>query len=149
MKKIEHLVKLSERRFKHFIESVAPKFDSETQADLMMGMSGAISLHQISKLVRHFTELVRKTKSFQLAIIIQMQLPFIERISKALLRGTEALTNGWPIGDSIAPYVVEHMIDKYKEFDEETIIAKKRAEGRDVIFIRAKGPGGRTGNLGK
>ncbi len=149
MKKIEHLTKLSEKRFKHFVRNLVPSYDSEIRADLMMGMSGAISLHHISKQVRHFVELVRKTRNLQLAMILQMQLPFIERVSKALLRGTEALTNGWPIGDSVGPYVVQHMIDRYKEADEDTLVAAKRIKGKKVIFVRAKGPGGRTGNLGE
>ncbi len=149
VKKIEHLVKLSEKRFKYFVDNVAPKYDSETKANLVMGMSGAISLYQVAKIVRHYVELIRKTKNLQLAMVLQMQLPFVERMSKALLRGTESMANGWPIGDSIGPHVVQNMIDGYKDADEETIIATKRIHGKKVIFVRAKGPGGRTGNIGK
>src|SRR3989338_4352980 len=49
MKKIEHLVDLSERRFEGFVDKVAPKADEETQANLMMGLSWALTLHQIEK----------------------------------------------------------------------------------------------------
>lgn len=151
IKKFEHLTNLSEKRFKYFVRRIAPKFDSENQANLSMGLSGAISLNQIAKLVRHFVEIVRKTKNLQLALILQMQLPLIERMSKALLKGTEALTNGWSIGDSVGSLVAAHLIgnSKTKEIEEDTLLARKKIKGKDVLIIKAKGPGGRLGKLGK
>lgn len=151
MKKIEHLVNLSERRFKYFVEQVAPRADKETQANLMMGLSGAISLHQITKIIKHYIGLIKKTKNLQLAMILQMQMPFIEKISKALLKGTEALTNGWPIGDAAGPVVATHLIgdSRVKDFDEDTTMATKRIKGKTVYIVKAKGPGGRLGKIGK
>jgi len=150
VKKLEHISNQQEEKFKYFISRIAPKYDSETQAYLVMGMSGAVSLNQIAKIVRHFVELIKKTKNLQLAMLLQMQLPMIEKISKALLKGTEALSNGWTIGDSIGPYVASRMIGdtKIQSIDEETITAKKKVKGKDVIFVRARGPGGRLGKLG-
>jgi hypothetical protein len=150
IKKIEHLTNLSERRFKHFVKTIAPKFDSESQANLMMGLAGAISLNQISKVVRHFVETIRKTKNLQLALLLQMQLPMIEKISKALLKGTEAMTNGWPLGDAAGALVAAHLIgeSKAKEVDD-TVVVSKKLKGKNVIIIKAKGPGGRLGKLGK
>lgn len=151
VKKFEHLSDLSEKRFQYFVKNVAPKTNPEEQANLVMGLAGAVSLHQIAKIVRHFVELVRKTKNLQLAMLLQMQLPLIERISKALLKGTEALANGWPIGDSFGPYTASRMIgDKRgKEIEEDTLMVSKKIKGKQVMIIRAKGPGGRLGKLGK
>lgn len=151
VKKIEHLSNLQESRFKYFVKNVAPHFDSESRANLMMSLSGAISLHQIEKIVRHYVELVKKTKNFQYGLILQMQLPMIERLSKALLKGTEALANGWSLGDSIGALVAAKLIGntKTKEIEEDTLIAKKKIKGRTVFIIKAKGPGGRLGKLGK
>lgn len=151
MKKFEHIVDLEKYRFKYFIKQVAPELGSEEQSNLMMGMSGAISLHELAKIVRHFVELIKKTKSYNLALVIQMQLPFIERIGKALLRGTEALSNGWPLGDTIGAYVAGNFIgdSKVTEGDEETVVCRKRHKKRDIIVIKAKGPGSRTGNPGR
>jgi hypothetical protein len=151
IRKIEHMFNLSEKRFKIFVKEIAPKFDEEEQANIIMGLSGAISLNQISKLVRHFVELIKKTKNIQLALLLQMQLPMIERISKALLKGTEALTNGWPVGDSIGSLVAAHLIgnSKTKEIEQDTLMCKKKIAGRNVIIIKAKGPGGRLGKFGR
>jgi len=151
VKKIEHVYDLSERKFKYFVKTIAPKMDSESQANLVMGVSGAVSLNQISKIVRHYVETIRKTKNLQLAMVLQMQLPMIERISRALLKGTEALTNGWPIGDSIGPLVAAKLIgdSKTKEIEEDVLLSRKKIKGKNVLMIKAKGPGGRLGKLGK
>lgn len=151
IKKLEHIANLSEKKFKYFAKSVAPHLDVESQANLMMGLSGAVSLNQVSKIIRHYVEMVRKTKNLQLAMVIQMQLPLIEKIAKALLRGTEALTNGWPIGDSVGSLVAAHLIGnlKTKEIEEDTLLARKKIKGKNVFIIKAKGPGGRLGKLGR
>lgn len=149
--KVEHIVNLSEKRFKVFAEKVAPQLDAEEQANLVMGLSGAISLNQIFKIVRHICELVKKTKNAQLAMIYQMQMPLIERIAKALLTGTEALSNGWPIGDAAGSLFAAHMIEntKTKEIEEDVLMAKRKIKGKNVFILKARGPGGRLGKLGK
>jgi len=151
MKKLEHITTLEEKRFKYFVKEIAPGLNSEEQANLVMGFSGAISLNQVAKVVRHYVETIKKTKNLQLAMILQMQLPMIERIAKALLDGTESLSNGWPIGDCAGSLVVAHMIGdgKTREIEEETLVAKKRMFGKNVFLIKAEGPGGRLGKLGK
>ena len=151
MKKIEHIYILSEKRFNYFAKTVAPDFDEESRANLVMGLSGAVSLNQIAKIVRHYVEMARKTKSLQWAMMLQMQLPTIERFSKGLLKGTEALTNGWPIGDSIGPLVAADLIGdaRTREVEEGTLVAVRTIKKRKVFLIKAKGPGGRLGKLGK
>ena len=151
VRKLEHLIDLEKDRFKYFVNQVSPKLDSENKANLMMGLSGAMSLYMLSKLVRHFVELIKKTKSINLAMILQMQLPLIERLARALLHGTEALANGWPVGDTIGAYVAANLIDNSKviEADDETVVSWKKYKKRDIIIVKAKGPGGRTGNPGR
>lgn len=151
IKKLEHLMLLSEKRFKEFVKRIAPKLDEEERSNLAMGISGAIALNQIFKLVRHFLETIKKTRNWQLSLIFQMQLPIIERISKALLEGTEGLIKGWPLGDSIAPLVAAKLIgsSKVKNFGDDIVYAEKNIEGRRVIIMKAKGPGGRLGKIGK
>jgi len=151
MRKIEHVVDLSEKRFKYFVDRVAPHLDSEEKANLTMGLSGALSLNQLAKVVRHFVEMLRKTKNLQFAVILQIQISLLERPAKALLAGTEALTNGWPIGDAAGPFVVANMIGDStpKEIEEGTLVYQKKIKKRTVYIVKAKGPGGRLGKLGK
>jgi len=150
VEKLEHVLNLSDERIKSFVREIAPKLDSEEQMNLCMGLSAAISLHQLAKIMKHYLELIKKTKNLQLALLIQMQLPLIDRISKALVSGTEALTNGWPIGDSIGPLIVGGLIGNSKCIEKnETVICRKKIKGKDVILIKAKGPGGRVGKIGR
>ena len=151
IKKIEHLTILEEKRFKYFVKSIAPHLDEETRQNVLMGIAGTLTLNQIKKIVRHLTELVRKTKNWQLGMVYTMQLPLVERLAKALLQGTEAFTNSWPVGDSIGNLIGAHLIGdaKVKEIEEDTILAKRKIKGKTVYIIKAKGPGGRLGKLGR
>lgn len=144
--KLKHLSELVEDRFKDFSKEIAPKMNPEDQASLVGGLSGAISMNQIAKIVRHFVEMIRKTKNLQLAMVLQMQMPAIEKISKAVLVGTEVMANGWPMGDSTGPMVATHLIGDLKGKEiRDTIIVRKKIKGRNVVILKAKGPGGRLG----
>ncbi|MEM5797591.1 MAG: DUF1512 family protein [Candidatus Aenigmatarchaeota archaeon] len=146
LNKLSHLTELVEDRFKDFSKEVAPKMNPEEQASLVAGLSGAITMNQIAKIVRHFVETVKKTKNLQLALVLQMQVPFIEKIAKAVLNGTETMTNGWPMGDSIGPMVASYLIgDSRGKEIADTIVVRKKIKGRNVIILKAKGPGGRLG----
>jgi hypothetical protein len=151
VKKIEHLTIQSEEKFKYFVRRIAPNMDSEEQANLIMGLSGAMSLYQIEKLIRHVLETMKKTKNYQLGLMLSMQLPLIEKISKALLKGTEALANGWPIGDGIGPLIVSNLAGNviWKEIEEDVSAINKKIKGKNVVILKAKGPGGRLGRIGK
>ncbi len=152
VRKIEFVSDLAEKRFKYFVKQIAPKMGEEHKSNLIMGLSGSIMLHQISKIVKHFIELIRKTKNIQLAMIIQLQMPFIERIVKALAKGTEAMTNGWPIGDTIGPLIAAELIGSSKakdQADKDIIVCRKKLAGKNVIIVKARGPGVRLGKLGR
>lgn len=146
LNKLDHLFELVEGKFKDFSKEIAPRMSPEDQASLVGGLSGAITMNQIAKIVRHFVETIKKTKNLQLALILQMQMPFIEKIAKAMLNGTETMANGWPMGDSAGPMVASHLIgDSRGKEIRDTIIVRKKIKGRNVIVVKAKGPGGRLG----
>ncbi len=151
VKKIEHIGNLEEKRFRHFVGEIAPHLNEEEKANMVMGLSGAVTLHQVAKIIKHYYELIKKTKNLQMAMIIQMQIPLIERLVKALAKGTEAMTNGWPIGDTIGPLIAAELIGNGKTqlMYDETTICRKKLKGRDVIVMKARGPGGRLGKLGR
>ncbi|MCJ7816464.1 MAG: DUF1512 domain-containing protein, partial [Candidatus Aenigmarchaeota archaeon] len=99
----------------------------------------------------HYVEIVRKTKNIQIAMLLQMQLPMIERIAKAMFKGTESLSKGEPIGDGLGPLVIADMAPKnsWKEIEEDIIVSGAKSNGRNLILVKAKGPGGRIGYPGK
>jgi hypothetical protein len=149
--KLDHLIKSQNDRFNYFVSQVAPKMDKEKQASIQMGLAGGITVHEIAKIVRHYVEMVKKTKSIQIAMILQMQLPLIERIAKGMFKGTSALTEGRPIGDGLGPLVASELVGdkKLKEIEKDILMAEVNMEGRRAIVMKARGPGGRIGYPGK
>ena len=151
VKKFDHVLNDQRDRFRYFVNQVAPKFDDEKKASLEMGFAGGMTVHQIAKIVRHYVELVRQTKNIQIAMILQMQLPMIEKVAKAMFRGTKALTMGDPIGDSVGPYITASLTgsSRIQELEEDVILAKTSIDGRNAFILKSKGPGGRLGRIDK
>jgi len=151
VKKFELVIQNEKQRFQYFVNQVSPKMDSESKANLRMGLAGGIELHTIAKIVRHYIELIKQTKSYQIALLLQMQLPLVERIAKAIFKGTKSMTNGEPIGDGLGPLVMANLIgkSKTKEIEEDILLAKIRIDKRNCFVMKAKGPGGRLGRPGK
>ncbi|MEM5812390.1 MAG: DUF1512 family protein, partial [Candidatus Aenigmatarchaeota archaeon] len=131
IQRLDHMIKGEKDRFSYFVNQIAPHLDSEKKANIEMGLAGGITVHEISKIVRHYVELVRKTKNIQIAMVLQMQLPMVERIAKAMFKGTESLAKGEPIGDGLGPLVVADMAGKakWKEIEEDIIMAETKMDG--------------------
>jgi len=151
VQKFDHVIRGEKERFTYFVKQIAPDLNSEERANIEMGLAGGITVHEISKIVRHYVEMVRKTKNIQIAMVLQMQLPLIERIAKAMFKGTESLSKGEPIGDGLGPLVIAEMAPKnsWKEIEEDIIVSETKSNGRNLILVKAKGPGGRIGYPGK
>ncbi len=149
MKKLEHLVRGTESRFLGAAKEIAPKADSEELMNVYMGLQAAVTINMIAKIVRHWAELMKKFKNFQFALIFQMQLPMIEKIVEAEQRGLKAFLNGEAIGDAAGPLVIASLTEKEgKEIAKDVIAVNKPMWGRNLILLKARGPGGRLGELG-
>jgi len=151
VKKLDHVITQEKKRFGYFVDQIAPSMDREKKAAMQMGLAGGITVHQIAKIVRHYVELIRKEKSYQMAMIIQMQLPMVERMAKAMYKGTESMAKANPIGDGLGPFAVSHLIanKRPKEIEEDVVMVKSRMNGRVLFLVRSDGPGGRIGYPGK
>jgi len=150
IKKLDHMVREQKDRFDYFVNQTLPKASSDKKANIEMGFAGGISLYFVAKVVRHYVETVKKTKNFQIAMLIQMQLPMIEKIAESLEVGTKSLAKGEPIGDSLGPLVAADLIGKNKvtEIEEDIVMAKVSYDKRNIFVIKSKGPGGRLGYPG-
>lgn len=149
IKKLEHLVNQEEEKFKYFADKVAKNLNEEEKWNFISALSAQIVLHQLSKIIKHYIRLIEKTKSYQLGLIFQMQLPLIERYSKALYKAVEALTANHPIGDSAGALLAAFMMkNKPREVDG-TVYSIEKINGKKVIVVKAKGPGARVGKLGR
>jgi len=151
MKKIDHIIRNSDERFKYFVNNIAPKMPKEEKKNLKNSLAGAITTYQIAKIVRHYLEIIKKYKLIQLAMVLQMQIPLITRVARASMHATKAFSEGVPIGDGIGALVTATLIkNKPKIYaEDEFVVAKTKVAGRDVFVAKAAGPGASTGYPGK
>jgi hypothetical protein len=150
VKKLDMVIQNEKARFTYFVNQVAPGMDEEKKANTEMGLAGGIELHMIAKIVRHYVEFIKQTKSYQMALIIDMQMPLVERIAKSVSEGTRALARGEPVGDGLGPLVTAGLMDaRAKEIEEDIVMSEVAIEGRKCFVMKAKGPGGRLGRPGK
>ncbi|MGC8993543.1 MAG: DUF1512 family protein, partial [Candidatus Aenigmatarchaeota archaeon] len=149
VKKFEHLLNLEENRFKYFVDRIAKDLNEEEKWNLISALSAEMTIHQLSKTVKHYIKLIEKTKSYQLGLILQMQLPLVEKFSKSLYKATEALIDGIPIGDSVGPLLAaSFMKNEAKEIDN-MVYSIEKFNGKSLIVMKAKGPGARIGKIGR
>lgn len=151
MRKLDMVVRQAEDRFKWFAKQIGPGMSEQRTADIKSALAGAMTLHQITKVVRHFLELIKKYKIYQLGLLLQMQLPLIKRLAVAAEKATGAFIDGIPIGDGIGPLVVANLMTGKPESyaDEEFVVSRARIAGRPVLISKATGPGASTGYPGK
>jgi hypothetical protein len=145
VQKIDQTIKAMETRFEMFANSITT---GKTQRDIdgvNYGLRAAVGLRQISKQVRHFVEMSKKFKNLQIAMILQMQLPIIEKIAESELRGTEAFVRGWPVGDSIGPLMAASYIKKSKIIADDIAMGETVIKGRKCFVLKATGPGPHLG----
>ncbi len=148
--KLDHIIRNSERKISGFIDDLAGrKLDPEEKADLMMAFKGVLGATIARKILRHYIEVVKKTNNLQVAMIIQMQLPFLMREARANVRATRAIANNIPIGDTIGPMVAaSFMKNKPVEIARDIVVSKEKIEGKTVFVMKSKGPGSRLGDYG-
>jgi len=151
MKKLDHIIRNSDQRFRYFVKQIAPDASKVKQRNIKNALAGAIMTHQVAKIVRHYLELIKKYKMYQLALVIQMQIPLISRIAKAAMNATFAFLDGVPIGDGTGSLVAANLMKgKIKKIEkDEFVFVRTKINGRDVWVAKAEGPGASTGYPGK
>jgi hypothetical protein len=151
LKRLEHILDVRDKRFKDAIARLAPNADPETAANLEMAMEGAMANYTLYRLVRHFLVLAEKTKNIQIVMLVQMNIPFLRTYAKAFVDATKAFVEGKPIGDGVGPLTVVKLVKeaKFLEPVEDTVYTETEFEGRKLIIVKAKGPGGRVGKPGE
>jgi len=153
IRKIDLLIRQSEGRFKWFVNQIGPGLSDVEKSNVKSALAGAMTTHQIAKILRHMLELIKKYKILQLAMIVQMQMPLIARAAKAAAAATKAFADGVPIGDGIGPMVAASLIPaktKVSVYEEEEFaVTKVNVGGRPVLVAKANGPGATVGRPGK
>lgn len=147
VRKIDQTIRAMENRFDEFVDEVAASKKYEEKQEINYGLRAAMGLRQITKIVRHNVELAKKFKNLQIAMILQMQMPIIEKIAESELKGTGAFVNGEPIGDSIGPLVAASMMSKSREIAEDIMCSEEKIEGKKCFVLKANGPSPHLGRI--
>jgi len=147
VRKVDQIIRQAERRFDDFVEDVARKLPAKARQELNYGLRAAISLKQLAKVVRHFVETSKKYRNLQIAMVVQMQLPIIEKLAEGELKGAQAFLNGWAVGDSIGPLVAAELIEHARPIAEDIVVGQTTIEGRRCFVLKATGPEPHLGRI--
>lgn len=147
VKKLDAIISMSEDKFNYFVKQIMPNASLTQRENIKNALLGAMSLRQLAKIVRHNFEIVKKYKMYQMALILQMQLPLVARIAKSYEAATLAFAEGKAIGDGIGPLVAAKMIKGKPVLleKEEFVYYPTKMFGKNVIISKALGPGASTG----
>lgn len=148
--RLEHLLDIRKSRFEDFVSRVAPKAGEADSKTLENVIEATIAVFFIFRLIRHFLLLGKKTKATFLIMQIYMQLPLIMIFAKAYFEALKCFAEGKPIGDGIGPLVAARLMrgGELKEVAKEVVAVEKNINNRNVIIVKAKGPGGTVGKPG-
>ena len=150
LNRLEHLMDVRKSRFEDFVSRVAPKANEADSKTLENVIEATIAVFTIFRIIRHFLLLGKKTKSTFLIMQIYMQLPLIMIFAKAYFEALKCFAEGKPIGDGVGPLVAARLMrgGEPKEVAKEVVAVEKNINNRNVIIIKAKGPGGTVGKPG-
>jgi hypothetical protein len=150
-KRYQHLLDNTDERVKDEIKTIAPQANEEQLQNLQNLVEVAQELNKMYRFVRQYYILGKKQASPYSMIEIQMRLPQLMEEAEAYIAFTDAFKQGKPIGDGIGPLTASKlMIGLENKFEaaKDTVAAETVIDGRRVIVIKAKGPGGTVGKTG-
>src|SRR6267143_1553176 len=132
------------------VRKMAPGATDAEVNTLTNQMEISIGLDQMYRVVRHFYLLAKKQGGFMALAQLQMAMPSIMEEAEAYSSAIDAFAQGKPIGDGIGPMVASKMVEglQAKEIEEDTLVFDTSLEGRNLLVVRAKGPGGSVGKPG-
>ncbi len=148
--RLEHLLDVRKTYSEKIVAKIAPNAGTEERANIEVVLEAAMALNFIFRVVRHYLILGKKTHSLFIIMQLEMQIPLIEKLAESYYKALDAFVKGTPIGDGIGPMVASKMMDGAPKIDvpEEFVRSDINIDGRNVVILKAKGPGGRVGKPG-
>jgi hypothetical protein len=150
VQKLGQLLNVRENVWEAEVRAMAPEASDSQVNNLENLLEAALALNIYYKVIRHYYLLGKKTMNIYIIMQIHMILPLIVREIEAYSSALQAFQEGMPIGDGIGPLVAARMMHgyEYEEVAKEMVAAEVPYEGRTLIVIKAKGPGGSVGKPG-
>jgi hypothetical protein len=148
--KLDHLLDVRDSKFKTDVKKLAPEATDAQANNLENLVEASWALNLLYKIVRHFYLLGKKTSSFYVILQLQMLLPMIMQEAEAYAGAAKAFALGQPVGDGAGALVASRLMRDHekREVDKDVMVAETTIEGRRVLALKAKGPGGNVGKPG-
>jgi len=148
--KLDHLLDVRDVKFKADVRKLAPDATDAQVNNLENLVEASWALNMLFKVVRHFYLLGKKTSSFYVILQLQMLLPLIMQEAEAYSGAAKAFAQGQPVGDGAGALVASKLMRDHekREVEKDIMVAETTLEGRRVIALKAKGPGGNVGKPG-
>lgn len=145
--KYDHLIGVSEDRVKDEVKAIAPAATESQQFNIQNLLEVAQVLNTYYRVIRHYYLFGKKTNSYFLIVQIQAILPLIMQEAEAMLGAVHAFAFGHPIGDGAGALVAARFMhgSDVKKVARETVCSEVDYEGRRLLVIKSKGPGGNVG----
>lgn len=148
--KLEHILNTYDEHLKTEVRTLAASASEAEINNLTNLLEVSIGLDTMYRVVRHYYLLARKGGGMIALAQLQMSLPTIMEEAEAYHAGIEAFAEGKPVGDGVGPLVASSLAStsKAEEIVKDTVLYETMFEGRKVLIVRAKGPGGNVGKPG-
>jgi len=148
--KLDHLLDVRDQRFKNDVRKLAPEATDAQVNNLENLVEASWALNLLYRVVRHFYLLGKKTSSYFVIIQLQMLLPMIMQEAEAYSGAAKAFAQGLPVGDGAGALVASRLMRDHqkREVEKDIMVAETTIEGRRIIALKAKGPGGNVGKPG-
>src|SRR5438874_1290922 len=148
--KLEHILDTYDDNLRTEVKAIATSATEAEVNTLSNQMEISIGLDQMYRVVRHFYLLARKQGGILALYQLQMAMPQIMEEAEAYSSAIDAFAKGNPIGDGIGPLIASKMAEgaQSREIEQDTIMYETGLDGRNLLLVRAKGPGGSVGKPG-
>jgi hypothetical protein len=148
--KLEHVLDTYDENLRTEVKAIATSATESEVNTLSNQMEISIGLDQMYRVVRHFYLLARKQGGIMALYQLQMAMPQIMEEAEAYNAAIEAFAKGNPIGDGIGPLIANKMAGDIqpREIEQDTLMYETAIDGRNLLLVKAKGPGGSVGKPG-
>ena len=148
--KLEHILDTYDDNLRTEVKAIATSATEAEVNTLSNQMEISIGADQMYRVVRHFYLLARKQGGILALYQLQMAMPQIMEEAEAYSSAIDAFAKGNPIGDGIGPLIASKIAEgaQSREIEQDTIMYETGLDGRNLLLVRAKGPGGSVGKPG-
>lgn len=151
VKKMEHVFDGYEQTLKDEVKTLAPQADESQVNTLSNLLEVSLGLNLMFRVVRHYYLSGKRLGNLLAVFLLQMALPMIMDAAEAYHSSLKAFTEGLTIGDGLGALVASKLgvNTPAQEIVKDTMVSEVESQGRRLLVVKAKGPGGNVGKPGE